>query len=206
MQQLTLFSSSLPLLLQVDMHEQKVYLIMELCQGGELFDRIAECGGLDEADARRYFVQILSVRCARALVLCYARGFCIRVLSGPTGVDSCLIASLSGWVSMRPARDDTLCRFCRCACIGTHGKAGERRQGGRGVGLGGATSLRSAGREFCFRGLDEANTRRHFEQILSVHRRGAIETIEYVEEVGRGEIGRKSGSTSNAMASPSAGV
>jgi serine/threonine protein kinase len=50
------------LALQVDMHEQKVYVIMELCQGGELFDRIAECGGLDEADARRYFVQILSVR------------------------------------------------------------------------------------------------------------------------------------------------
>jgi len=44
---------------QVDMHEQKVYVIMELCQGGELFDRIAECGGLEEADARRYFVQIL---------------------------------------------------------------------------------------------------------------------------------------------------
>ena len=28
-------------------------------QGGELFDRIAECGGLVEEEARRYFVQIL---------------------------------------------------------------------------------------------------------------------------------------------------
>uniref|UniRef100_A0A7S3S995 Protein kinase domain-containing protein n=1 Tax=Emiliania huxleyi TaxID=2903 RepID=A0A7S3S995_EMIHU len=45
---------------QVDMTRQKVYVLMELCQGGELFDRIAECGGLPEPDARRYFVQILS--------------------------------------------------------------------------------------------------------------------------------------------------
>jgi len=44
---------------QVDMHQGKVYVIMELCQGGELFDRIAECGGLPEEDARRYFVQVL---------------------------------------------------------------------------------------------------------------------------------------------------
>lgn len=29
-------------------------------QGGELFDRIAECGGLDEGEAKRYFAQILS--------------------------------------------------------------------------------------------------------------------------------------------------
>jgi serine/threonine protein kinase len=33
---------------------------MELCQGGELFDRIAECGGLPEDEARRYFVHIVS--------------------------------------------------------------------------------------------------------------------------------------------------
>ena len=29
-------------------------------QGGELFDRIAECGGLPEDEARRYFVHIVS--------------------------------------------------------------------------------------------------------------------------------------------------
>ena len=44
---------------QVDMAEEKVYMVMELCHGGELFDRIAECGGLVEEEARRYFVQIL---------------------------------------------------------------------------------------------------------------------------------------------------
>jgi len=45
---------------QVDMYKERVYMIMELCQGGELFDRIAECGGLPEDEARRYFVHIVS--------------------------------------------------------------------------------------------------------------------------------------------------
>jgi serine/threonine protein kinase len=44
---------------QVDMAEERVYMVMELCHGGELFDRIAECGGLAEDEAKRYFVQIL---------------------------------------------------------------------------------------------------------------------------------------------------
>jgi len=44
---------------QVDMHAERVYMVMELCQGGELFDRIAECGGLAEDEARRYFAQTL---------------------------------------------------------------------------------------------------------------------------------------------------
>ena len=44
---------------QVDMAEERVYMVMELCHGGELFDRIAECGGLAEEEAKRYFVQIL---------------------------------------------------------------------------------------------------------------------------------------------------
>jgi len=44
---------------QVDMAKERVYMVMELCHGGELFDRIAECGGLVESEARRYFVQIV---------------------------------------------------------------------------------------------------------------------------------------------------
>lgn len=49
------------------MHLERVYLLMELCQGGELFDRIAECGGLEEMEAKRYFAQILA-----ALQHCHA--------------------------------------------------------------------------------------------------------------------------------------
>jgi len=54
---------------QVDLAEEKVYMVMELCQGGELFDRIAECGGLAEDEARRYFAQIL-----HALSHCHDNG------------------------------------------------------------------------------------------------------------------------------------
>mmetsp|Transcript_12362 Transcript_12362/g.32133 ORF Transcript_12362/g.32133 Transcript_12362/m.32133 type:complete len:528 (+) Transcript_12362:146-1729(+) len=45
---------------QVDVVTGQLYLVLELCQGGELFDRIAEVGGLPEPDARSYFLQILS--------------------------------------------------------------------------------------------------------------------------------------------------
>uniref|UniRef100_A0A7S0INV0 non-specific serine/threonine protein kinase n=1 Tax=Calcidiscus leptoporus TaxID=127549 RepID=A0A7S0INV0_9EUKA len=60
---------------QVDMHKEKVYVIMELCQGGELFDRIAECGGLEEEEAKRYFAQVLS-----ALRHCHTNGIFHRDL------------------------------------------------------------------------------------------------------------------------------
>jgi len=41
-------------------------LLAELCRGGELFDRIAECGKLDEATARRYLIQM-----AQAISYCH---------------------------------------------------------------------------------------------------------------------------------------
>ena len=53
---------------QVDTERQLVYMVMELCSGGELFDRIAECGKLDEEVARRYFWQMAS-----ALAHCHER-------------------------------------------------------------------------------------------------------------------------------------
>ncbi|KAL1523470.1 hypothetical protein AB1Y20_018408 [Prymnesium parvum] len=45
---------------QVDLDKRRVYMVMELCTGGELFDRIAECGKLEEAAARRYLAQMAS--------------------------------------------------------------------------------------------------------------------------------------------------
>lgn len=46
----------------VDMLEDHaaLYLVLELAEGGDLFDKIVADGGFDEAGARRYFLQILS--------------------------------------------------------------------------------------------------------------------------------------------------
>eukprot|EP00962_Isochrysis_galbana_P027672 scaffold8703_cov140-Isochrysis_galbana.AAC.1 len=51
----------------VDLDRKRVFMVMELCRGGELFDRIAECGSLDEPSAKRYLYQISS-----ALSHCHA--------------------------------------------------------------------------------------------------------------------------------------
>ena len=53
---------------QVDLDRKRVYMVMELCRGGELFDRIAECGRLDEQTARAYLVQM-----ADAIAHCHAK-------------------------------------------------------------------------------------------------------------------------------------
>ena len=45
---------------QVDLDRRRVFMVMELCRGGELFDRLAESGKLDEATARRYLAQLAS--------------------------------------------------------------------------------------------------------------------------------------------------
>ena len=43
---------------QVDLDRKRVYMVMELCRGGELFDRIAESGRLDEVVARRHLTEM----------------------------------------------------------------------------------------------------------------------------------------------------
>lgn len=52
-----------------------IYLVMELCTGGELFDRIIEVGHLTEPDAATIMQQIL-----RAIFYCHEHGICHRDL------------------------------------------------------------------------------------------------------------------------------
>ena len=50
-----------------------MYLVMELCEGGELFDRIIDSGYFDEDQARRVFKQIIM-----ALHYCHIHDVCHR--------------------------------------------------------------------------------------------------------------------------------
>lgn len=54
---------------QVNVVDGMLYLVLELCTGGELFDKIAEVGGLPEPEAKASFVQIVA-----ALVHCHGAG------------------------------------------------------------------------------------------------------------------------------------
>lgn len=54
---------------------RNVYLVMEICEGGELFDRIIEKGQFSEAEARHIFTQIM-----HALNYCHKNKICHRDL------------------------------------------------------------------------------------------------------------------------------
>lgn len=41
--------------------ESSVHLVLELCEGGELFERIAAAGSLTERQAARYFSSMVEV-------------------------------------------------------------------------------------------------------------------------------------------------
>ncbi|EGR31676.1 protein kinase domain protein [Ichthyophthirius multifiliis] len=55
--------------------ERNVYLIMEICEGGELFDRIIEKGRFSEVEARSVFTQIM-----QAINYCHSKGIAHRDL------------------------------------------------------------------------------------------------------------------------------
>lgn len=54
---------------------RNVYLVMEICEGGELFDRIIEIGHYNETTARSVFTQII-----QALNYCHRNKICHRDL------------------------------------------------------------------------------------------------------------------------------
>ncbi|RYR17065.1 hypothetical protein Ahy_B03g061868 isoform B [Arachis hypogaea] len=53
----------------------KIYIVLELVTGGELFDKIASQGRLKEDEARKYFQQLIC-----AVDYCHSRGVCHRDL------------------------------------------------------------------------------------------------------------------------------
>jgi serine/threonine protein kinase len=74
----------------VDLDRKRVFMVMELCRGGELFDRIAECGSLDEGSAKRYLYQITS-----ALAHCHAASVYHRDLKPEN-----ILLTADGWVKV----------------------------------------------------------------------------------------------------------
>lgn len=55
--------------------KRNIYLVLELCSGGELFDRIIEKKFYDETEARQIFKQII-----KAIYYCHLNGVCHRDL------------------------------------------------------------------------------------------------------------------------------
>ncbi|CAK8534529.1 unnamed protein product [Lathyrus sativus] len=60
---------------EVIANKSKIFIVMELVTGGELFDKIARSGRLKEDEARKYFQQLIC-----AVDYCHSRGVCHRDL------------------------------------------------------------------------------------------------------------------------------
>jgi 5'-AMP-activated protein kinase catalytic alpha subunit len=56
-------------IIEVMASKTKIYIVLELVNGGELFDKIAQQGRLKEDEARRYFQQLIN-----AVDYCHSRG------------------------------------------------------------------------------------------------------------------------------------
>lgn len=62
-------------LIEVLASRSKIFIVLELVMGGELFDRVVACGRLDESSARLYFRQLVT-----GLEFCHRQGVCHRDL------------------------------------------------------------------------------------------------------------------------------
>ena len=62
-------------LLEVLASRTKIFIVLELVTGGELFDRIVTAGRFDEETARTYFCQLIS-----GVEYCHRQGVCHRDL------------------------------------------------------------------------------------------------------------------------------
>ncbi|XLR23520.1 hypothetical protein S83_051420, partial [Arachis hypogaea] len=67
--------TSAAFLVYVMASKTKIYIVLELVTGGELFDKIASQGRLKEDEARKYFQQLIC-----AVDYCHSRGVCHRDL------------------------------------------------------------------------------------------------------------------------------
>lgn len=62
-------------LIEVLASPSKIFIVLELVTGGELFDKIVTLGKLDEATARYYFLQLVE-----GVMYCHSQGVCHRDL------------------------------------------------------------------------------------------------------------------------------
>jgi 5'-AMP-activated protein kinase catalytic alpha subunit len=62
-------------LLEVLASRTRIFIVLELVTGGELFDKIVHCGRFDEATARTYFRQLVC-----GVEYCHRQGVCHRDL------------------------------------------------------------------------------------------------------------------------------
>ena len=90
----------------------KIFLVLELVEGGELFDKIAAQGKLTEEQARFYFRQV-----AEGLDHCHSQGVCHRDLK-PEVSFGCPSLSLSFclFVSLSVSLSVYLCVYV-CVCL-----------------------------------------------------------------------------------------
>lgn len=84
----------------------KLYIVMDLVRGGELFEMIENRGELDEVLARKYFQQLID-----GIDYCHRRGVCHRDLKVRSGFGVCFCTRGTA----RGAREGNCARSLCCA-------------------------------------------------------------------------------------------